>query len=485
MKKFGLVFVGAVLSVMAAFGATMSANNYMAKEVLADAGTFYYHGSDTSKSSTAWQGSSTHYFSNGVTYPSVGWTLNPGEKFKITNGSGADWGTEYNATIGGSAAGLFSGGYYDSFNDDIAYNGTVSATFTVTLDSGTIYFDYQDNAVFYYVGSDASKQGSAWTSWTDRPIYLNGTGNQFNFSTKEQFKLRPACDTSAWGGVLGSDYLSSNYYSCFGSSDGNIFVRYGATYYVTLTSSNHSLSISISVNNPESNTNTAYVLDLFNQKHPTKVHYFHKYRPAGEGSDWEIGTSWPGTALGDPTGRIYSYTYWNAFDKVVFNSNDGDYKTADLTAQSGKCFVLESRSDWSGQWIAIEAAEFIDNYMKFNSYNETQYKTEITANCDANWTAAQTAYNALGGADEELGNSLRLEVLKISVVAERLDWWAKAHGKTIDTSTGGKISAINLSSLAPLSGDADATSPLIIAVLSFVAVTAIGGFFVLKRKKTI
>ena len=466
-KKNLLVTFGLALAVGLGIGVGLSVNKE-AVEVKADVTYYYYHGTDTTtpKVESSWGGSSTYKLVDGG--ETVAWPFVSGEAFKLTD-TQSSWGDEYYATISGSAAALFSGGYADDSNSNIVYNGGSNATFNVTLSSGTIYFDYQNNSTFYYVGSDDTKAGSEWKNYTTKPISLNGDSVTFEFASAEEFKIRPICDNTKWDGVLGTDNLADAYYGIF-SGSGNIYVGYGASYDVSLTQTNHVISINIVAHNPTSNT--AYVLDMFGSKSPSKAHYFHY----DSTSKKTVGTTWTGVDLTSVSGRIYSYTYWDAFDKVIFNANSNTSQTDDLTAEAGKCFVLENTSDWSGRWVSLEAAQFIDENMRFSTI-ETSDTTSGT-DCLGFYSSVKSAYDGLSS------NSVRLEALGVANVLDRLLAWAEANGDTLDITSGGKLSA----SKAPLTSVSQSSSNTTtsIIVVSFVATAVVaGGLFLLRKRKEI
>ncbi len=463
MKIKKLIAVVSVVSVLGA-GAFASLTVSTPKKVEA-ATRWYYRGNDSSKSSS-WASSSTHYFdgdSNAAAAPGA-WTFISGEEFLIYGDSGSAWddNKKYNvSTLAGTAAHFFSG---DSRYTNIKYNGKAGASFNLTLNSGTLYIDYADNYDFYYVGS-----GSSWSDNTSKPIKVNGSATIFSFAANEEFKLRPSTHPDgdgAWAGALNVGNLNSSYYDIFTGSD-NIVVNYTSSYKVKLVQSNHDLKIDIEANNPS--IGTSYVLDMFNSRLQVTrhAHYFHNISQSQA-----IGTTFPGVEMETLSGRIYSFNYWTAFDSVIY-TNDGSSQTANLTISNGGCFVLQE--DWSGKWVTLEAAQFIDGYMHFNDIPTSSQGT--TANCASNYSAAKGAYNNLSS------NTIRQEVLSVPFVSERLAKWAAANHDELKLD-GSLLSAhYNPNPISIISSNEDSNRIAVLIIVSLISLTAIGGYFFFRKRK--
>ncbi len=448
-------------------------NNVNAVETKAAGETLYYRGNDTSKTADWEHGNDSYTITEGA--EATTWTFIASEQFKFYSDKDGWEGSTYSVSILGSASALFSGGG----EGNIYYNGLVSGTFDVLLSGGNIYFDYQDNAEFYYVGSDAAKQGSAWTSWTeeDKVVKVNGSAVTFSLAAEEKMKLRPEFDTESWNGALGYSFMENDYFSCFkeAAKDGNIECNYAANYDVRLVLSNHQLQIKVSAHD---SFNTVYVLDLYgdllNVSH--KAHIFN-------GS---ISSTFPGVDMSKEEGNdIYGLTYWDDFTNVNFNQKGDGEKTGQtinltLTGNENKCLILNhdvnGEFKWnSNTWISLAAAQFIDQKMHFGDYNEDQYKTEPTANCASYYGAAKTAYNALAS------NAVRKEVLSIEVVKDRLSWWATANGDTLDVADGAALPVAGAGSISGTINNSSMNIGVIAAILA-TAVISIGSYFIIKKK---
>ena len=409
--------------------------------------TYYYRGEDNS-----W-GEGTAVADDGV---KVGVVFTATKKFKFGT---SDWGSSLGfSKLEGTAKAYFSD---PSDGDNILCN--VSGTYDVTIKNSKLYIDLQDGTNFYYCGSATNP---AWSNLTAKPVAIGGAAVQFTFTKDEQFKFRPGTD---WTISAGWDQIDSDYYSCFASSGGdkNVYVKYTLSYDVTIsTAADHTLNLKIVAHDKSSHT--SYVLDLYNNRLHVARHAHYFDNSLGESNT--VGTQWPGVEMTVDSGRIYSYTYLAFMNKVIF-TNDGSNQTATLTAEDGKCFVLNE--EWGGSWISIEAARFIDGYMHFNDYDENTNKG-TTANCSTYYGAAKVAYNALSS------NAVRKEVLSIGVVGTRLGWWAAANSDVIDAE-GAQLS--NLQALTILNNNDSNNIVLIIVIASTIALTSLGLFFFFKRKK--
>ena len=189
-------------------------------------------------------------------------------------------------------------------------------------------------------------------------------------------------------------------------------------------------------------------------------------------------STWPGEAMNVGSHGMYNLTINSALKNVVFTSaasaevegTVGVNKTADLSVKGGQCFVLES--DWSGKWVSESTGSFIANYMKFDSYDSDEYLLEPTLDCDANYSAAKAAYNALAN------DTTRKEALSVPGVAARLGAWAEAHGETLDLE-GAQLS--NTTSMAIINNNQTLLLIVVISVISLTVVAA--GFFFIRRKQ--
>ena len=212
-----------------------------------------------------------------------------------------------------------------------------------------------------------------------------------------------------------------------------------------------------------------------------KVYFYDKDNQLNAGTyhahvygDGAYGTSWPGIVMTKVAGtnRMYEATVHSGFTHAIINNgySGNNNQTPEIATTAGKVVVLNS--GWTMQSVSLEAAQFVDTKMHFNDIPTSN--TGTTANCASNYSTAKSAYNALSS------NSVRKEALSIDGVSERLSWWAIANGSTLDTSGGGVLAA-NTISFSPINEKTNTIA--IIVIISLVSVTAIGGFFFIKKRK--
>lgn len=221
---------------------------------------------------------------------------------------------------------------------------------------------------------------------------------------------------------------------------------------------------------------TSYVLDLYGDLLNTN-HNAHMFKTG-------VGTEWAGKAMTKVGGstNLYSVTYYSALTTVVFNqigSGTGQTINLSLSGNNGKCLILTGSVDgewkWnSNTWVALEAATFIDSFMKFDKTTgiSTSDETKGTA-CKSNWTNLYNAYTALS-------DGVHSDIIATPEVKSRLAAWADANNASFDPSTGSlasaKIMPIEINSVS-------GTTALVITILSFSVLLAVGGFFFLRKRK--
>ena len=118
--------------------------------------------------------------------------------------------------------------------------------------------------------------------------------------------------------------------------------------------------------------------------------------------------AFPGVAMSLVSGAnyLYSSTVSSYTTGLIFSNGYDGYgnKTGDLSYDSKEVCIIND--DWSVEWSSLEAATFVDKYMKFNSYGPSE-KDELTEDCASNYSAARLAFNNLSS------DSVRSEVLGI------------------------------------------------------------------------
>lgn len=353
-------------------------------------------------------------------------------------------------------------GYFTSSGSDIFCN--VPGTYNVFIADGNLYIDLIEEN-FYLIGS--MNEWNVETAKAGTAIPLNGSAKAFTLNASQKFKL---ISSEGYKGELNLNNLSSRYYSCFGQEgkSTDIVVRHSDDYLISVASNDHNLVLTIEANNPS--FGTVYVLDLNGN--------LLSANPRLHGFDGTIQTDSPGYEMEKvaETKNIYSGSYWDALTKLQFNN--GTTYTIEYTASvvDGKCLALDwgySNEHWtSNTWISLEAAKFIDSYMKFESNHQDD--GSHTNECDARYAAAKAAYQAAAF------ESYRADVCKVNLVVARMQEWAMAHGETFIVTDGvGSFSSFAIPSFESKASD---NTALVTTIVALSTVAAAGAFFLLRKK---
>ena len=164
----------------------------------------------------------------------------------------------------------------------------------------------------------------------------------------------------------------------------------------------------------------------------------------------------------------------------------------------GETWVLKASADPSTYNYKYIKVDCIDNTGS-NYSNITQIsitlKGEETPNNVANYIMFEDSggqcvskYDVAKGYFESMSKANRVEFMEstdyvISTARERLIAWAKYHGNVINASGDDYIISRNIIPFGPM-GDSDNTKIIaIVSIVSLIGVSAIGGYFFLKKKK--
>ena len=209
-------------------------------------------------------------------------------------------------------------------------------------------------------------------------------------------------------------------------------------------------------------TKTVYLHDLKGDVYNSK-HFVHTW------ANGKSGTSWPGVEmeLVSGTNNIYSAEINSALQNVIFN-NHGSNQTATISNVVDKdTFIVYPDNGYNK--TSIDAAKFIDKYMKF----ETNWlDDEGTGQCKTSgwYTSAKTAF-------ESLSSDVKTQVLEHEPTKYRLEAWAEANGGSFNISTGVFSSNnIKITTNKP-------NYTLIILLIGVLGITSLGAFFLLRKKR--
>ena len=402
--------------------------------------------------------------------------LTEAQEFKVVGTYTSDW-SETLTTSAGDASG-----------NGITFNYGVNSYVDRT---GWYAFSIQNNALLvdfgelYYTGDD--------NSWgiepdADHPaVRVNGGVVQWTLSTGEKFKLR---GTETWSkGVFGYDesYLKTkDFYGSFKCSeddDKNIVSELDGTYDVKMELKNRNWSLSLYPHGVDpDDTAKVYVLDKYGDLLSSNA-YAYTQNAAGQ----KTGT--PGSPLAkysgpELTNHMYYLEFWTGMETVEFNNGkDGTWSYSwDISADGqytnrGKCLILDgslSGGKWSsGTWVSKEVGYFIEKYMHFANYHETE---KGSGECISQgwYTNAKDAY-------VDLDPAYQAELSGLDYVVARLDAWAVAYNHTHFTVTAG-IGAFGAPTVNPMNSIETNNVFAIVAIASVTLVT-LGGVFLLRRKE--
>ena len=187
----------------------------------------------------------------------------------------------------------------------------------------------------------------------------------------------------------------------------------------------------------------------------------------------------------DGTTHMYKQEFWTGMEYVEFNNNSTYSYKWDISASGqysrrGKCLILDGSiayEKWSSEtWVQPQTAKFIENFMHFQDFNEDD-RSEGTA-CKGSggfYALAKAAYEASSFAP------YREELCSLDYVVERLQAWASANSKSFTLTNGvGSFSARNVTILNEVTNNQTA---IIVVIASVIGMTAVGGYFFLRKRK--
>lgn len=243
-------------------------------------------------------------------------------------------------------------------------------------------------------------------------------------------------------------------------------------------------------------SNTAWYLDSGNTPGtwtPTnQTYYFYDYRNLLGGNAqcyaWQSNGSlnngdYPGVAMTKVpygSGQLYSISLDPAFDECIFGIGNS-CNTGDLwiNHNRGNCYCWwETEPGWSSDLDWAKAHDWIYNTMHVRDISqETTSDTGACKGASGYYAKAKAAYQSFSAAIKT----------KISqdecwgVAQARFSAWARANGESASFS--GTTLTVSSTSRPLFAGSEDTTTTIAVIIVSIVALGAVGGFFLVKRKK--
>ena len=225
--------------------------------------------------------------------------------------------------------------------------------------------------------------------------------------------------------------------------------------------------------------------------------YDNKFNGSVSIHAWRDGTTfandtWPGktaTKLSSvaTNGLVYKFNLSNRYNRVIF-SNNGSDQTADLTPTGNYCYVmandgttLSGKNTWWDNINYVLAHNFAQNTMLLRSLSTSDNSS--TSYCSSRYSIAKTHFNALMASGYNNESRVLNELnTNFPNAMSRLSAWATANGETLNTTTG-TLSINNRVSFIGSSNLENTNTIAIIVIISLVSVTAIGGFFFIRKRR--
>ena len=146
------------------------------------------------------------------------------------------------------------------------------------------------------------------------------------------------------------------------------------------------------------------------------------------------------------------------------------YKSSSYSSQQSIALYMETTN----------IDDFVTDNMKMDQYIGDETYNEDR--CTANYSAAKTAFNGLTTAERSYFVSQGTTGGQYEEEYARLLAWAEANGETIGTA-GGKTNVLNSAQILGIINKGNNSYVTIIVVVSLVSLTAIGGYFFLRKRK--
>lgn len=206
-----------------------------------------------------------------------------------------------------------------------------------------------------------------------------------------------------------------------------------------------------------------------------------------DGTNYES-SSYPGQAAAVDSiatnGLIYKFTINNCCNRVIFSGANEAHKTQLDSGMSGNyCYVkasdstsLDGKNSWWNNINYVHAHNFAQNTMMFRSISTSDQSS--TAYCATRYAAAKTHMEAITSSG--IGDYIINEIENnFTDALPRLAAWAKANGKTFDTSSHTFSSAHNFSMLSV----SDNNGFIVVVSISALGILSVGAYYFFKKSK--
>lgn len=328
----------------------------------------------------------------------------------------------------------------------ITYKG-LSETYDVTV-TGIVHYTFQ--CADTITKSDTGVSGTAYTGWGPISSDTEGVTGINSRSTYEGNSAGPASGTGAGAIQLRSSTSSgSNVHSGI----------------VTTVSGGKAVKVTIAWNK---DCAAGRVIDVYGSN------------SAYESADDLYATGTQGTKLG-------SITQGSTTELTI----TGDYTFIGIRSSSGAIYIDSVSITWSESIAAAADVEEVNDFIELCMHTEIAPSVQGTGSCkDSGWyDDAKDYFDDLTPRQKAIiltSTSYALtdgdNVWYYNQIKERLQAWARANGETFNVELG-TFSRIKVNSIFGTTAE-ETNNILIITIVAIVSVTAVGGYFLLKKKKT-
>ena len=170
----------------------------------------------------------------------------------------------------------------------------------------------------------------------------------------------------------------------------------------------------------------------------------------------------------------FTFTYSGS---VPSNISLSDLVTIELNNDSGAIYINHIKVYSAG--YASVVGNFCTESLRMSSYDQggTQGSTGGNGSCKAWWSGVLSAYNGLTAGQKYLFSNEDTYL----AARTRLSEWARINGYSYDSSSGSISQSPRISVLSVLNKNTNKVA--IIVIISMVSVTAIGGYFFLRKRR--
>ena len=188
---------------------------------------------------------------------------------------------------------------------------------------------------------------------------------------------------------------------------------------------------------------------------------------------------------------VYTFDLDVKYNTLEFGNGVITQEGISTQGHSGKTFYFAGVDSPSNAWWndldSVFADNFEKNYMHMNDYDKdgTIGSTKGTGLCSTYYPLARDAYqDYINDTGSDMGQHIMEKLSDYhSDCLTRLSEWARINGQTFTVTDKIGSFSLNADVLSPLSTESSNNSVIIIVTISVISLAAIGGYFLLRRRK--